>query len=392
MKFVINRKRMLEAAKTAAKVAPKNSPVEVLNGIFVECNENTGNVFLTATSFDVSIQLKTSGTVEASGEFLINAKMLVEMLNLFENETVTFSAERPERLKISTGRSKYILNCLSPKSYPKPVMPYPEDSVSMRGICSLAKRTVFAVGKDENKLAFQCVNVSIKDNAVHAVASDGGMRMMLIKDSAGPAVEQSFMLPGKSLDLLASTSSDTDVFEVGDIGKEVVFVRGDMIFSIRKMNTGAYIDTNTLIQKLKPIYSAVVNVSKFEEALEIMAVSALAGGSRAPVNMAFSKNEIVLCCNSDYSIGNTSVAAKINEPTPEKGFYYDISALLKLLDVVSGKIIVEMDARGFMLIKTKSEVYMQAPTRQPAKKVVPTSEPKKEKARAKGAREMKEVA
>jgi DNA polymerase III sliding clamp (beta) subunit (PCNA family) len=124
-------------------------------------------------------------------------------------------------------------------------MPFPEETVSLTGICSLAKRTTFAVSRDESKPALQCVNIKLKNNSVQAAACDS-IRMMLVKDSAGPTDEQEFLLPGRSLQMLASVSTDADVFEVSDLGKEVVFVRGDMMFVIRKMVTGDYIDTSAV--------------------------------------------------------------------------------------------------------------------------------------------------
>jgi hypothetical protein len=40
-----------------------------------------------------------------------------------------------------------------------------------------------------------------------------------------------------------------------------------------------------------------------------------------------------------------------------------VSALLKLFGILSGKVKLEMDARGFMMVKTRSEVYLQGPVR-----------------------------
>lgn len=53
MRFEINRLEMLAAAKNAAKVAPTKAPVDVLNGILLECNDDVSEVFLTATNFEV---------------------------------------------------------------------------------------------------------------------------------------------------------------------------------------------------------------------------------------------------------------------------------------------------------------------------------------------------
>lgn len=400
MKFEVNRLMMLEAAENATGVAPSNSAVEVLNGILVECNDDTGEVFLTATNHEVSIQQKIMTSVAESGAMLVNSRILVGMMSMLEGEFVTLSADNPGLLTVTGGRCTYQVKCLPPKSYPKPIMPFPEESVIMTGICSLAKRTAFTVSKDDSKPSLQCVQVKLKNNAVHAAACDG-MRMMLVRDIADSPDEREFLLPGRSLKTLAAISSDDDVFEVGDIGNEIVFVRGDMIFAIRKLVTGEYMDTAAVIKNINPDYSAVVDSGKLKEALSFISVGALADNTKTPINFVMASGEIVLRCSNDYSEVSTAVAANVSKDTPSAGFFYDVSALIKLFQVMMGKIKIEVDTKGFMLIKTRSEVYLQLPMRAPVTKDKPAKQDKnssqsehkgKEPKRAKGTKGVKNVA
>jgi hypothetical protein len=80
----------------------------------------------------------------------------------------------------------------------------------------------------------------------------------------------------------------------------------------------------------------------------------------------------------------------VPQGTPDTGFYYDVSALLKLFQIINGKVKLEIDAKGFMFVKTRSEVYLQLPIRAPIKKEKPVKEPKEQK-RAKGAEDVKET-
>jgi DNA polymerase III sliding clamp (beta) subunit (PCNA family) len=392
MKFEINRELMREAAKNVATVAPPSS-TQILSNILLECNEDTGEVFLTATNHEVTIQQKIMTSVEESGSILVPPRMLKGMLSLLESEFVAFSSAEQERLKVTGGRCTYRIACQSAKGYPKPVMPFPDECAIMTGVCSLAKRTTFAIGTDPHKLALQCVNVKIKNNAVHAEASDS-IKMMLVKDSAEPTVERQFMLPGRALKMLASISTDEDVFEVGEIGNTIVFVRGDMIFTVCKLAAGEFMDTAAVIKNFKPEYTALTEAAKMKDALSFLTVAASIGDMPEPLNIVLARGEIRLRFNNDYSEADSVVPAKVPKETPDSGFLYDISALAKLFQVVSGNVKMEVDANGFMLIKTRSEVYFQSPVRAVAKKSKPlklAKEPK-EKSRAKGAKDMKDVA
>jgi len=385
----VNRLAMLEISKCVAKVAPSNSPVDVLNGVLVECNEDTGEVFLTATNHEVSIQQKLHASVKQSGSMLINANLLVGMMARLEGEFVALSADSPHLIKVAGGRCTFRLNCLPSKSYPKPIMPFPEESIIMTGICSLSNRTTFAVSKDESKPALQCVQIKLKNNAVHAAACDS-VRMMLVKVTADSPAEREFLLPGRALQMLASISKDDDVFEVSDIDNEVVFVRGDMIFTIRKLHTGEYLNTAAVVGGIKPAYSSIVDVSKMKDALDAISVATMIGGTKRPLNLVMSNGEVVLRCNSEYSEAISPFPANVTLETPETGFYYEASALLKLFQVLNGKAKIEIDAKGFMLVKTRNEAYFQAPVYPPTKKSKDVKQDKEPK-RAKGAKEVKET-
>jgi len=395
---------MLEASRNVAKVAPTGSHSDVINGVLVESNEDTGEVYLTATNHEVSIQQKIPASVQESGTMLVNARLLVDMMSKLEGDFVNLSADKPQLLNVHGGKCSYRINCLLSDSYPKPVIPFPEESVIMTGICSLAKRTVFAVSENETKPALQCVQIKLKSNAVHAAACDG-MRMMLVRDEAESPNEQEFLLYGRSLKLLASVSQDDDVFEVGDIGNQVVFVRGDMIFAINKMITGDFIDTSFVVKNIKPDYTAVADSDKLKEALGLISVAAMMGEKKEPINIVMSDGEIVMSCNSGYSEAGTSVPAKVTKSTPDTGFLYDVTALVKLFNVVGGKVKIEIDAQGYMLVKTPKEVYLQLPLRPSAASPKPVKQDKgkggsqseqgdkkKEPKRAKGAGDVKEVA
>jgi DNA polymerase III sliding clamp (beta) subunit (PCNA family) len=385
MKFEANRLMMLEAAKCAAKVAPSSAYKEIINGILIESNSETGEVYLTATNHEVSIQLKVMASVEESGTMLINHRMLTGMLSLMGGDTINISAEGPQVLKAERGRCTLRINCMPASDYPKPIMPFPEESAIMTSICSLAKRTTFLVSSGENaSTAHRCVKIKLKSNAVHAVATNG-TGLMLTKDIAEPTDEREFLLPGRAFSLLASISKDSDVFEVGDLGAQIVFVRGDMLFTIKKLATGEFMDTTAVLKSIKPAYSALADVSKMNQALSLISVSALSGDERQPINLVLSGKEIILSCNGNKSDLTTEFHANVSKPTPEQGFFYDVPALLKLFQVLSGKVKLEIDTRGVMMIKTQNEVYLQGPVLASM-----ATAAKQVKRRAKGAEGMKE--
>ena len=359
MKFEINRTEMLEAAKNAAKVVPTKASVDILNGILVEGNDSTNEVFMTATNFEISIQLKVKTYVEKRGNILVNPRLLVGILSLLPNEFVTFSADKTDILRITSGKCSYEIKCLPSQHYPNPIMPFPEETVKISGICSLVKRTVFAVSKEEHKPALQCVNVKLTPNAIHATACDG-IRMILIKNESNSLDNQEFVLDGQSLRTLAAISADTDIYEVADMGKEIVFVKENMMFTMRKTES-LYIDSNSLIKSVKPVYSVVTDAYEMRKALDLIKV----GSSGKPVSLIMMDDCILLQCKGESGEVHSIVAAKTSTEIPAASFYYDTAKLYKLFQVVEGKVKIEFDMRGMLLVKTRNEVYLQVSQNKP---------------------------
>jgi len=182
-----------------------------------------------------------------------------------------------------------------------------------------------------------------------------------------------------------------------------------MIFTINKLPTGEYLNTSKVIKSVAPDYAAVVNSDKLKEALSLISVAALSGEKKEPINLVMAGGEIVVSCNSSFSEAGIGVAAKVTRSTPDTGFYYDVSALLKLFQVIGGNVKIEINTEGYMLVKTPREIYFQLPVRAPAKNAKPAKQDKdkggsqseqkdkkqkeqKEQKRAKGADDVKEVA
>jgi hypothetical protein len=127
---------------------------------------------------------------------------------------------------------------------------------------------------------------------------------------------------------------------------------------------GEFIDTSAVIKGIKPVYSAVTYADKLKNALDIM----VTGAGDVPINISLSDGQIIFRRNTDYSEAQTAIPAVISKDIPEEGFCYDIGCLVKLFQLLDGKIRMEFDAKGVLLVKTKNEVYFQLPQRVSAKK------------------------
>ena len=113
MRFTIDRKAMLDCLKSMIRVVPVGCKMLELEGFLVECNEDDGYLYLTATNLESSILRKVKTEIETGGSFVIGANLLVDMVSLLGGDQVSFSMQDNGRVVITSGNTIYTIPVLS---------------------------------------------------------------------------------------------------------------------------------------------------------------------------------------------------------------------------------------------------------------------------------------
>lgn len=122
-------------------------------------------------------------------------------------------------------------------AFPKPDLPFPEDTVKVSGIPAVAQHTVFATAQDKDKPLLRCVNLMFTDAGLRAAGSNG-MCIVTAKGDDQSTGDISLLVPALSLGKLAGMCKDEDEFRVGTTGKSIVFFKENFLFSARLMEGG----------------------------------------------------------------------------------------------------------------------------------------------------------
>lgn len=168
MKFTANRRIMLEYLKTMISVVPKNSTIQELKGFLVEANEDDGYVYLTANNQEVAIQRKFKPIVETGGNFVMDAKMLVDILTLLGGDDVVFEEMNPGVIDIRAEKCVYTMRVLDGRIYPRPEIPFPDMTVHICGIKQMYSKTRATVGKDGASEALKGIHFNIQPDGFKA--------------------------------------------------------------------------------------------------------------------------------------------------------------------------------------------------------------------------------
>ena len=85
---------------------------------------------------------------------------LGEMLQRLPEETAELCRrENRGRMVLTSGTAGYSVDVWDLGAFPKPDLPFPEDTVKVSGVPSMAQHTVFATAQDQSKPLLRCVNL-----------------------------------------------------------------------------------------------------------------------------------------------------------------------------------------------------------------------------------------
>ena len=106
LNITMDRAELLHAVRRAAAIAPTNSPLEVLKGVFLEADSVGKALTLTSTDLEVTLKQKLACAVSEDDALAIDARLLAGMLEKLPGDTVELRRDPGDsRLSIRDRKS-----------------------------------------------------------------------------------------------------------------------------------------------------------------------------------------------------------------------------------------------------------------------------------------------
>lgn len=355
MDVTINRAECLDAARRAASVAPSKSPLDALKGALLEADADTGKLTITSTNLDVALEEKLPCTVREGGSFAFSAKLLAEILQRLPLETVTIT--RPNNCGRAVFQSEcacYTMDVWERGAFPKPELPFPEDTVKLSGVPTMAKHTVFATSQDSSKPLLKCVNLMFTQNGLKAAGSNGNC-IVTAKGDHQSTGDINLLIPATSLDKLAGICTDADEFRVGTTGQSIVFLKENFLFSARLMG-GSYIDTEMLIRSIQNSFTVLTSVQEMRNALSVVQSVA---PEASKVTLAFGDQAMEFRCEGCYGSASAPLGIIALTGVPAGEYCFNARQLNTCLKAMTGTVTLGIARSGMLTLSTQDAYYIQ---------------------------------
>lgn len=351
MNVTINRAEMLCAIKRASAIAPADSPLDVLRGVLLEADAAAGKLTVTSTNLEAALEEKLPCTVQEDGALVFGAKMLAEMLSRLPQDTVQLCrAENQGRMTLRSGDACYEVDVWERGAFPKPDLPFPEDTVKLSGIPAMAQHTVFATAQDNSKPLLKCVNLMFTSTGLRAAGSNGNCIVTARGDNQSTG-DVSLLIPAASLGKLSNMCQDKDEFRVGTTGKSIVFFRENFLFSARLME-GGYIDTDQLVGSIRNAFTVLTDIHDMRAALS----SVLSIGTGNRVKLSFQDQRLVFQCAGDCVSASAPIEVIALTGAPAGDYWFNAKQLVTCLKALSGTVTLGI-AQGGMLTLATQDAY-----------------------------------
>lgn len=346
------RELLYDAARKVAKASPKVNVAEARAGIHMEADESTSSLILTAANNELAMRATLPVTVEAGGSLVMDPAMFLGMLDRLPDETAHIELLEHNIIKITSGATQYRYQVQPGDKFPLPELPFPDDMVPLKGVCSLARNTLFAVSEDEARPSLGCVKLVLSQDGLRAIACNG----YCVAEAKGDKEcvgATSVLMPGRSLKLLASISKNSDVYDVGLTGKDIVFWDGVLLFSARVMDT-EFLDTDKVFNSLKTAYTVQVDVEKLRAG--IMTVTAM-GAHQDRLELRTQGRYLHLTCEVDRGLSQLDVEA-VAASDLGRPMYFNYLRLLAQLRHLRGTVDLEFSTEGHLVIRTDAGRFL----------------------------------
>ena len=174
MKLTINRDELLAPLQAINNVVERRQTLPILGNVLINAEEG-GEVTLTATDMEVEIVVKLQATTEQAGTVTVPARKFLDICRALPGQAVVNFAIQDEKVKIQSGRSRFLLTSQPSAEFPSigSFEPFAEIELRSSTLSALVEGTQFAMAHQDVRYYLNGLLFELNAGMIRTVATDG---------------------------------------------------------------------------------------------------------------------------------------------------------------------------------------------------------------------------
>ena len=296
MKFTILRKEFAEALGQVQGIVSSRASMPVLHNVLIQTKENS--LKLTTTDTDVTIITLLEAKVEEAGEITLPAKKLTTIISQLPEDEVKISVDTNHQASINCGASFFKLIGISSEEYPNlpQLKSNYEFDLAQAELKDAFHKTSYAISKDETRYVLNGVHLSLEDNHLNFVATDG-RRLALVKQPISNLPKETLeevIIPHKIVAELQKLLATEGKVKVKINEKQIVFKLKNSELT-GKLIDGKYPNYKQVIPATENQQRVEFNRKKFKDSIN--RISLLASEKTRSIKLTFKEKSLLIAVN-----------------------------------------------------------------------------------------------
>jgi DNA polymerase III subunit beta len=313
MKIVIAKEQILLGLQAVQNIVGSRTTLPILSNVLLKAKD--GKLELTATDLDVTITCAVNAEVKKEGEVTIPVKKLYGITRELSALEIELEVDDRNACSLRAGSSFYKINGLAAEEYPPLTTFQDEGSVKIpqEKIKTLLKRVSYAVSTDETRYVLNGIFISLKDQKITMVATDGRRLALAHEDvEVVPTSQTDFIVPTKAINELSRLLQTNGELEIRVKENHASFTlkddKGFSVLIITKLVEGNFPNYRQVI----PAESRErISIVREELLLALRRAEIMTSEKANSVKIAFTRNNLAITANTP-DVGEAKETIAIN--------------------------------------------------------------------------------
>jgi DNA polymerase-3 subunit beta len=284
---ILNNVQMIEGAVSTKTTLP------VLNNFLMESVDKKLQLIATDLEITIKCLIKDINIIK-QGAITIPARKFIDIIRELPDSEINIEVNEKNLITIKCDKITYKLMGLPKSEYPSILEPKKEIvslKINQGLLKNMIKKTIFSVSTDETRKTLTGVLLSIEDNEIKMVGTDGH-RLAFIKDNIGKEVKNiKIIIPTKILnELLKILKEDEKDIDVSISENQIIFKLDELVL-ISKLIEGQYPSYEQIVNK---IFDKKIKVEKEIFSKAVKRVALLAIDKTNAIRLKASTNKLII--------------------------------------------------------------------------------------------------